>query len=54
MWEWQYPGDGVSDGPYQVSDEIMNRIFEAMVEGMKFELEDLDRTYVEKMEAKEK
>ena len=40
-------GDGVSDGPYQVSDQVMTRIFDAMVEGMKLELKQLDKVYTE-------
>ncbi len=44
----QVLGDGVTGGPYQVSGEIMDRIFAAAVEAMKEELSHLDRVFLEK------
>ncbi len=46
-------GDGVSDGPYQLSDDIMDRIFVAMVEGMKIELQELNKVYFKKRKIKD-
>ena len=42
-------GDGSGGGPYKVSDEIRDKYYAAMVEGMKLELKCLDEIFNEKI-----
>lgn len=45
----QVLGDGSSGGPYQVSNDIMDLIFNAMKEALKLELQHLDEVFLEKV-----